>query len=168
MSCRYCPTGVQGTVLGIAFDLSVLPYLLRPFPGFSPSGRPRSVGPSRLRLRQSEKSCKQRFGESPVGDAGQSRKRAPFLFCQAFRSEGRAGVGSERCSSSARPSGRRGGPKSEARPSGRRGGPESEVSERHSSLARPSGQRLDHHFGPSLGFWASPGVTCRSQCRLLG
>ena len=29
----YCPTGVQGTVLGIAVDLSALPYFLRPFPG---------------------------------------------------------------------------------------------------------------------------------------
>ena len=29
MAWRYCPAGVQGTVLGIAVDLSVLPYLLR-------------------------------------------------------------------------------------------------------------------------------------------
>ena len=29
----YCPAGVQGTVLGIAVDLSALPYLLRLFPG---------------------------------------------------------------------------------------------------------------------------------------
>ena len=114
--CRYCAAGVQGTVLGIAVDLSALPYLLRPFPRSSPSMCPESVGPSRLRLRQSEKSCKQRFGASPVGDAGrsrkccwpglpvveadrsrkrglpvgeagQSRKRAAFLLGQAFRSE---------------------------------------------------------------------------------
>ena len=29
MVWRYCPAGVQGTVLGIAVDLSALPYLLR-------------------------------------------------------------------------------------------------------------------------------------------
>ena len=75
MSCRYCPAGIQGTVLGITFDLSVLPYLLCPFSGSSPSGRLWSVGPSWLRLRQSEKSCKQRFGASPVREAGRSRKR---------------------------------------------------------------------------------------------
>ena len=33
MSCWYCPVGIQGTVLGIAVDLSALPYLLHPFPG---------------------------------------------------------------------------------------------------------------------------------------
>ena len=70
----YCPAGVQGTILGIAVDLNALPYLLRPFPRSLPSGRPRSVGPSRLRLLQSEKSCKQGFGASPVEDAGRSRK----------------------------------------------------------------------------------------------
>ena len=57
----------------------------------SPSERLWSIGPSWLRLRQSEKSCKQGFGASLVGDAGQSRKR-----CLA------------------RPFGRRGGPKSKA------------------------------------------------------
>jgi len=59
-------------VLGFVVDLSTLPYLLHPFPRSSQSGRPQSVGPSRLQLCQSEKSCKQRFGASPVGDAGQS------------------------------------------------------------------------------------------------
>ena len=29
----YCPEGVQGMVLGIAVDLSALPYFLLPFPG---------------------------------------------------------------------------------------------------------------------------------------
>ena len=29
----YCPAGVHGMVLGIAFDLSALPYFLRLFPG---------------------------------------------------------------------------------------------------------------------------------------
>ena len=28
----YCSAGIQGTVLGIAVDLSALPYFLRPFP----------------------------------------------------------------------------------------------------------------------------------------
>ena len=90
-------------VLGITVDLSVLLYLFRLFSWSSPSKRPRSVGPSRLRLRQSEKSYKQRFGVSPVGDAGRSRKRlwpglpvgeagqsqkrALFLLGQAFQSE---------------------------------------------------------------------------------
>ena len=59
----------------LQFELSVLPYLLRLFTRSYPSGRPRSVGPSRLRLRQLEKRCKQRFGASPVRDVGQSQKR---------------------------------------------------------------------------------------------
>ena len=157
-------------VLGIAVDLSTLPYLLCLFPGSPPSGRPQSVGPSWLRLRQSEKSCKQRFGASPVGDAGQSwkrrwpglpvraagqsRKRAPFLLGQAFRSERRAGVRSERCPflGQAFRSERRTGVGSECR----------------SSLAKLSSQRLDRPSGLSLGFWAGPGVARRSQRRLLG
>ena len=118
--------------------------------------------PSRLRLRQSEKRCKQRFGASPVedagrswkrcwpglpiGEAGRSRKRAPFLLGQAFRSERRAGVGSAF--------------RSERR--ARVG------NERRSSLARPSGRRLDRPSGLSLGFWAGSGVERRSQRRLLG
>ena len=75
MPCRYYAIGVQGTVFGIAVDLSALPYLFCPFPGSSLSWRPWSVGPSQLQLRQSEKSCKQRFGASPVGDTGWSQKR---------------------------------------------------------------------------------------------
>ena len=39
----------QVTVLGIAVDLSALSYLLCLIPGSSPSGRPRSVVPSRPR-----------------------------------------------------------------------------------------------------------------------
>ena len=104
MSCRYCPAGVQDTVLGFTVDLSALPYLLRLFPRSSPSGRPRSVGPSWLRLRQLEKSCKQGFDASPVGDTGWIWRRC---FGQAFWSERRAGVGSERRSFLARPSDRR-------------------------------------------------------------
>ena len=34
----YCPADVQGTVLGIAVDLSALPYFLRPFPGLHRAG----------------------------------------------------------------------------------------------------------------------------------
>ena len=76
---------VRSSVLRLT--LSVLPYLLRLFLRSSPSGRPRSVVPSRLRPRRSEKSCKQRFGVFPIGKAGQSRKRVLFLLGQAFRSE---------------------------------------------------------------------------------
>ena len=46
----------HGIVLGIAVDLSALPYLLRLFPGPVPSRRPRSVVLSRSRLSQSGKS----------------------------------------------------------------------------------------------------------------
>ena len=43
----YCPTGVQGTVLGIAVYFEC-PALRSPFVSWSlPSGHPRSVGPSR-------------------------------------------------------------------------------------------------------------------------
>ena len=61
----------QGMVLGIAFDLSALPYLLRLIPGPSPSGRPRSVVFSGPRPCQPGKSCKQRssvsWSEKEVG-----------------------------------------------------------------------------------------------------
>ena len=36
----YYPAGVQGMVLGIAVDLSALPYFLRPFPGPYRAGVP--------------------------------------------------------------------------------------------------------------------------------
>ena len=42
LTCPVGPTGVQGTVLGIAVDLSVLLYLLCPFPG--PHERASPVG----------------------------------------------------------------------------------------------------------------------------
>ena len=125
---------MQGTVLGIAVDWSAPPYLLCPFPGSSPSGRPRSVFPQSAPTSRLEKSCKQRFGVFPVGEAGRSRKRASFLLGQTFLSERRAGVGSER----------------------------------RSSLARPSGRRLDRPYGLSLGIWAGPKVARRSQRHLLG
>ena len=110
-------------VLGIAVDLSALPYLLHPFPGPHRAGVPGRLVPvgsdcaSRRRAvsrgsahPQSETQVGVESGVWPglsVGEAGQSRKRALFLFGQAFRSESQAGVRSERCSSLARPSGRR-------------------------------------------------------------
>ena len=36
----YYPTGVHGSILGIAVDLSALPYLLRPFPDPHQAGVP--------------------------------------------------------------------------------------------------------------------------------
>ena len=36
----YCSAGVQGTILGIAVDLSALPYFLHPFPGPYRAGVP--------------------------------------------------------------------------------------------------------------------------------
>ena len=41
----YCPVGVQGTVLGIAVDLSALPYFLRLFPGLYRAGVPGQLVP---------------------------------------------------------------------------------------------------------------------------
>jgi hypothetical protein len=110
MSCRYCPAAAQGTVFGMAVVLSILFFMLCLFLGSLPSGRPRSVGPSRFRLRRLDESCSRgsvyprsekrvRVGarrwalaRSPVGEAGRSRRRASFLFGQAFRSERRAAL----------------------------------------------------------------------------
>ena len=44
----YCPTGVQGTLLDIAVDLSALPYFLHPFPGPFRVGIPGVVEPPKL------------------------------------------------------------------------------------------------------------------------
>ena len=41
----YCPAGVQGTVLGIAIDMSALPYLLCLFPGPHRAGVPERLVP---------------------------------------------------------------------------------------------------------------------------
>ena len=71
----YCPVGVQGTVFDIAVDMSALPYFSSSISWSFLSGRPRSVGPNRLRLRQLEKSSEQGFVASLVGDMGQSWKR---------------------------------------------------------------------------------------------
>ena len=111
----YHPAGAQGTVLGIAVDLSVLLYLPRPLPGPH-----RACVPGRLVLVGSDCASRRRAASRgsvhprsetwvgvgsgvwpglPVGEVGWSRKRALFLLGQAFRSERRAGVGSEHRSS---------------------------------------------------------------------
>ena len=83
----YCPVGVQGTVLGIAVDLSALPYFLRPFLG------PYRAGvPSRL---------------VPVGSECASWRIVVGRGVAHPRSETRVGVGS---SALARPSSWRGRP----------------------------------------------------------
>ena len=41
----YYPTGVQGTVLGIAVDLGALPYFFHPFPGLHRAGVPGRLVP---------------------------------------------------------------------------------------------------------------------------
>ena len=69
----------QVMVLGIVVDLSALPYLLRLIPGPSPSGRPRSVVPSRPRPCRSGKSREQSSGISPVEKGGRSLDCVPTL-----------------------------------------------------------------------------------------
>ena len=81
MTWWHCPTGAQG-MAGYSpryygFDFSALPYLLRLIPGPSPSGRLRSVVPSRPRPCQSGKSHEQRSGVSPVGKGGRSWTVSP-------------------------------------------------------------------------------------------
>ena len=77
MSWRYCPVGVQGTVLGIAVDLRALPYLLRLI--------------SRVLTKQASP-----FGCFPVGSDRAGRGRAIIRGLVYFWSEKRVGVGSER------------------------------------------------------------------------
>jgi len=111
----------------------------------------------------SEKSCKQRFGVLPVGEASWSRRRASSLLGQAFRSERRVGVGSDGSEHRS----------SLARPSGRRGRLESEAST-CSSLVRPSGRRLDRpsglsfrYFGPAQELRFVRNIVCWAEL-LLG
>ena len=73
-------------VLGIAVDLSALLTCSVRFLVLTERESPVG-GPSRLLPRQSEKSYKQGFGASPVGEVGRFWKRALFLFGEAFRSE---------------------------------------------------------------------------------
>ena len=120
MSCWYYPIGVQGMVLGIAVDLSAPAHFLGPYRVGVPgrlvtvgsdcasrrravsrgSAHPRSetqvrVGAWRralsfpwpgLPVGEAGQSRKRALG-LPVGEAGQSRKRAMFLLGQAFRLE---------------------------------------------------------------------------------
>ena len=81
----YCPAGVQGTVIGIAVDLSALPYFLRLFP-------------SPYRAGVSSRSV-------PVGSDCASRRGAVSKGSALFLSEKRVGV-EKWCL--ARPSDRRG------------------------------------------------------------
>ena len=103
----YCPIGVQGTVLGITVDLSALPYLLRPFLGPHRADVPGRLVPVGSDCASWRRAVSRGSVHSPVREVGQSRKRALFLLGRAFRSERQAGVGSKRCSSLARASGRR-------------------------------------------------------------
>ena len=117
---RYCPAGVQGTVLGIAVDLSALPYFLCPFPG------PYRAGvPDRL---------------VPIGSDCASRRRAVSRGLPYPWSETRVGVGSD-----VRP----GPPVGEAirrwvgdrsERFGRRGGPESKADAVPPRLGLPIGE----------------------------
>ena len=83
----YCPAGVHGMVLGIAVDLSALPYFLHPF-----SGPYRAGVPGRL---------------VPVGSDCASRRGVVSRGSAHPRSEKRVGVRSDVL---ARPFGRRGHP----------------------------------------------------------
>jgi hypothetical protein len=95
-----------------------------------------------------------REGECTYAPRSETRVGAEVVFGHTFRSERRAGVGSERCSSLVRPSGRTGGLESEAG-------------------AVPPWPGLlvgDYIALPAyrLGIWAGLGVARRSQCYLLG
>ena len=143
----YCPTGVQGMVLGIAVGLSALPYFLRPF-----SGPYRAGVPGRLVL----VGCASWRGAVSRGSMHpRSEKRVEvrsgvwlgLLVGEAIWR--RARVGSERCSSS-----------------GRRGGPESEAGIVPPRSNLPVGDWIALS-ACRLGFWADLGVACRLQCCLL-
>ena len=127
----YYPIGAQGMIVGIAVDLSALPYFFRSFSGPYRAGVPDRLVPvgSDCASRREAVSrgsphsrSKKRVGVGsgvlarPSGRRGSRRgrpevgrcwKRALFLLREAFRLERQAGVGSGRRSSSARPSGRR-------------------------------------------------------------
>ena len=85
MSCRYCPAGVQGTVLGFAVDLSVLLYLLRPF-----SGPHRAGVPGRLVLVDSD--CASRRRAVSRCSVYPRLETQVEVGSEAFRLERRAGV----------------------------------------------------------------------------
>ena len=104
---EYCPAGVQGTVLGIAVDLSALPDFLRLFPGPYRAGVPsRSVPVG--------SDCASRRGAVSRGLAFSCLEKRVGVESGVWPSlpvgeavRRRAGVGSGRRSSSARPSDRR-------------------------------------------------------------
>ena len=116
----YYPTGVQGTVLGIAVDLSAMPYFLRPFPGPYRAGVPGRLVPvgsdcASWRRAVSRGSAHPRSEKRVgVGSGVLTRPSGWRGHLEVFRSwkralwsERRAGVGSWHRSSSARPSGQR-------------------------------------------------------------
>ena len=139
----YYLAGVQGTVLGIAVDLSALPYFLHSFPG------PHRAGiPDRLVLVGSDCASRRRavirgsahpWLETQVGVGGGVWPGLPVG--EAVRR--RARVASERCSSLARPSGQR-----LDRPSG--------LSFRYLGQPRSCALFATSSAGPSLCWEASP------------
>ena len=154
MSYRYCPAGVQGTVLGITVDLSALPYFLRLFPGPHRAGVPGRLVPvgsdCASRRRAVSRGWAHPLSETRVGV--ESGVWLGLFVGEAVRR--RVGGGSERCSSLVRPSGRRGGPESEA-----------------GTVSPRPGLPVGDWIAPLacvLGIWASPGVVHSSQRRLLG
>ena len=148
MSYRYCPAGVQSTVLDIAVDLTALPYLLYSFPS------PHRAGvPSRLVLVGSDCASRRRaVSRGSVRPRSETWVRVRSGVWPGLPVGEAGGVGSERCSSLARPFGRRCRSEvgrcqkralfllCEAFRSERRA---RVGSGRRSSSARPSSQRLD-------------------------
>ena len=116
----YCPAGVQGTVLGIAVDLSALSYFLCPFPGPRRVGIPGQLVPVgsdcaswRRAVSRGSAHPQSRTWVGVGSDVwpgllvGKAVRRWAGVGSETFRSERRARVGSGRRSSSARPFGRR-------------------------------------------------------------
>ena len=89
------------------FDLCALPYFLCPFPGPRRAGVPDRLVPVDFDCASRRRAVSRGSAHPRLERWGRSRKRALFLLGQTFRSERRAGVGNERCSSLARPSCRR-------------------------------------------------------------
>ena len=145
LTCPISTIGVQGMVIGIAVDLSVLFYLLRPLPG------PHRAGvPGRLVLVGSDCASRRRaVSKGSVYPRSETWVGVGSVVGQAFRSERRAGVRSEAFRSERR-----------ARVgSGRR-----------SFLAWPSGRRLDRpsglssrYFGPAHELRVARNVVCWAE-----
>ena len=97
MAWLYCPIDVQGTILGIAVDLSALPYLLRLILGSfteraSPFGRSQSAPTALVGERAISRGLVYFRSEKRVGVRSECRP----LLGQAFGSEKRVGIESER------------------------------------------------------------------------